>query len=604
MRCIARLGILVALGCGTPSAPGLDAGGGPGDAGMEDASPDGGPAPPDAGPPDAGPIDAGPIDAGPIDAGPPVEVTFVDVAEAVGLTAPHNASEPCLVRVGGYCQVSLTAGGAAVGDIDDDGWPDLLLTRMDGPPRLYRNVAGTFEEVTADYGLDTIEGPTNGAAFGDVDNDGDLDLYLTTINDAGPGSFIDLRREGDVFVRVDRGASLASRFYRGGFSAAFGDYDRDGHLDLHVNDWVVLEGEDPPHTRLLRNLGDGAFEDVTASSGATPFPIECWRGEPNPSGDACFEAKAFASAFVDMDFDGHPDLLSVRDFRGSRLFWNDGDGTFTDGTEAAAVGTDDTGMGSTVGDVDGDGDLDWFIACIGDPIRFCGSRPCMTGFTGNRLYRYEGGRRFLDVTDEAGVRTGGWGWGAAFVDFENDGDLDLVQTNGYELPDGDFDDVWNDEPMMAWENDGTGRFTLAPTERGFADTSSGKGLLLFDYDRDGDQDVLVVANLARPRLFENRGGNLAGRWLRVRARPTVSAPGGRGVQVRVWRREGDAPLLRLVDSISHFLGQSERVAHFGLGPGVDTVARLEVRWPSGRVEVREAVATNRVLVVDEADATE
>jgi hypothetical protein len=543
--------------------------------------------------------DAGPPDAGPVDAGPPIEVTFVDVALEVGLDAPQGV-DPCFVEIEGLCEAAGFTGGAAVGDVDGDGWPDLLLTRSDGPPRLYRNAEGTFVEVGAAYGLDAVGVPTNGAAFADLDRDGDLDLYLTTLASAedGEASFLDLRRDGDVFVAVDRGANVPGDRDRGGFSIAVGDYDRDGLLDLHVNDWVGLRGFDPPFTRLLHNLGDGRFEDVTRNSGASPFDADCWDG----FGGACFQAVGFASAFVDFDQDGHPDLLSVRDFGGSRLYWNDGDGTFTDGTEEAEVGTDENGMGSTVGDVDGDGDLDWFVTAVGDPDMSCGPRDCNWGYTGNRLYRYDGDRAFTDVTDDAGVRNGGWGWGAAFLDFENDGDLDLVMTNGFLEDRLDFEDIFNADPMMAWENDGEGRFVDVSERLGFLDTGSGKGLLVFDYDRDGDQDVLIVRNTDRPLLYENRRGDEAGRWLRLRARARESAPAGRGAEVRVWPRLDDPPLLRTFDSVTHFLGQSERVAHVGLGRLVTRVARVEVRWPSGRVEVREDVAVDQLLVVDEADA--
>ena len=157
---------------------------------------------------------------------------------------------------------------------------------------------------------------------------------------------------------------------------------------------------------------------------------------------------------------------------------------------------------STFGDIDGDGLVDWFVTSIFDPDETCEVRECNWGYTGNRLYRNEGGRVFSDATDDAGVRNGAWGWGTTLFDSDNDGDLDLVMTNGVDFPDDEVpevDEPWNDDAMRFWRNDGRGGMTEMADAVGLTDTGSGKGLLVFDYDEDGDLDIFLVNNAAAPR---------------------------------------------------------------------------------------------------------
>ena len=348
---------------------------------------------------------------------------FIDVTESAGLRYLHHHYAPER-----HMQV-FASGSAAAGDFDGDGWVDLYVTRLDDTDLLYRNQGdGTFTDVTEQaFGpahLRTVK--TSGAAWGDVDNDGDLDLYVTSLFSRRFHLFINLGTGRFQEEAVLRGASVSGDDPHFGFSVTFGDHDADGDLDIHTTEWRMatqLSGEmseNPPpgNARLLRNDGRGHFEDVTQPAGVS------MDGLPATLTHAL--GQSFASRFVDFDSDGYPDLAVASDHGTSRLFWNSRDGTFTDGTEAAGVGTDAYGMGSAVGDFDGDGDLDWFVTSV--------YRPDSVTHTGNRLYAYEGGRKFTDATDFAGVRDGAWGWGSAFFDFDNDGDLDLVMANGFNLP--------------------------------------------------------------------------------------------------------------------------------------------------------------------------
>ena len=278
------------------------------------------------------------------------------------------------------------------------------------------------------------------------------------------------------------------------------------------------------HARLLRNRGadaPGHFLDVTVEAGVVlddvrsrnlggfaRDPLITRTDEPGPKGPF-----AFASAFADLDGDGWPDLAVASDYGMTRIFWNNGDGTFTDGTVEASIGSDRNGMGSTFGDYDGDGDLDWFVSSIFAEYEQCESLSgCGTwDSTGNRLYRNDGGRSFSDATDEAGVRDGGWGWGSVFFDFDNDGDLDLAMVGGMHHS-ATFSDRALDSPTL-WENDGTGRMTDVSEAVGLTHPDASKGFLTFDYDNDG-----------RPRLVcgQQRGSAapLSQRW---RQREPVAA---------------------------------------------------------------------------------
>lgn len=159
-------------------------------------------------------------------------------------------------------------------------------------------------------------------------------------------------------------------------------------------------------------------------------------------------------------------------------------------------------MGLAIADIDGDGWLEWFVSSISDEQKI--------NHTGNRLYRNNGDRTFTEITDRAGVRDGGWGWAVVFIDYDNDGDPDLVMANGVDFPNDKDGAGFDDDAMRFWENDGAGNFTEIAGEIGLVDTGVGKGLVKFDFDRDGDLDLFVVNNRSRPVLYRNDGGNANG----------------------------------------------------------------------------------------------
>ena len=482
------------------------------------------------------------------------------------------------------------SGGAAAGDFDEDGNVDLFVTRLDAPDILYRNTGdGMFEDVTVTSGIDRGFG-SNGAGWSDVDNDGDLDLYVTSLSDSR--FYLYINDGTGVFTEEAqaRGAAVEGPDEHFGYSVTFGDYDNDDYLDIHTTEWRPISLNPTgslANSRLLRNLGTanpGYFEDVTQGAGVALDGVG-----PRPG------SFSFASRFSDLDGDGFVDLAIASDFGESRLFWNNRNGTFTDGTDAAGVETDENGMGSAIGDVNGDGLLDWFVTAIFDPDDTCSEPPgCNWGASGNRLYLNNGDRTFTDVTDVAGVRDGYWGWGATFIDYDNDRDLDLVMTNGVDFPWSTIEGHYEDDPMRFWENDGRGNFSEISSLIGLRDTGSGKGLLKFDYDNDGDLDLLVVNNGSAPVLYRNDGGNANG-WLRIKP---VGVHPAAGTKITVQFHRYVRPQIWEVHAGNNFLGQDEIIAHFGLGKGSQPVYRVTIEWPDGAVEVLENVARNTTVVID------
>lgn len=489
--------------------------------------------------------------------------TFTNVAASLGIT--HSQS-----NLAG--QQAMT-GGVAAGDFDGDGLVDLFFTKVDGADLLYRNTGSEFENFSAAAGF-TETLPTNGVAAGDVDNDGDLDLYVMGsqssrhylyIND-GAGHFAE-----DAVARGADVTSGAGEFNRQGMGAAFGDYDGDGYLDMLTTDHsrpMAANG-----SRLLRNLGaanPGHFEDVTHAAGldvyrnplAVTNPPNIYRFQPQLS---------------DLDRDGRMDIVIAADSRTSQLFWNNGDGTFTDGTVAAGVGTDKSGMGTALGDYDRDGDLDWFVTAIYDTT-FLGANP------GNRLFRNNGNRTFSDVTTAAGVRATGpglsWGWGASFLDYDNDADVDLVATDGFVAG-------YTTDRTTLWRNNLNGTFTDVSVASGITDTAQGRGLIHVDYDADGDLDVVIANYGAAPIVYRNDGGNLSS-WLRVETEGTISNRDGIGAFIKVTPDASQPQLFQVweIRSGDSYLSQSEMTAHFGLGEFVDSVDLVEIEWPTSGIVQR------------------
>lgn len=532
--------------------------------------------------------------------GPREPPHYVEAAEAAGLTyvqsPPLAFDGSCEDMAPAICIGRILSGGATVGDVDGDGWPDLFVTELTGEDHLYRNRGdGTFEDVTESAGL---AGPSasNGSAFGDIDDDGDLDLVVLTLGGSrhrlyvnqGDGTFTEEARE--------RGASLERpELPLIGMSACFGDVDRDGWIDLHVSEWrPTAPDATMDATRLLRNRGasePGHFEDITESAGVSMVP----HATEFPG-----RVMAFSSSFADYDEDGWPDLTIVADFGQTRLFWNRGDGTFEsgNGTLGADVPSDENGMGLSIADFDGDGRLDWFVTSV---FAETACEGCGWHDSGNRLYLATGpSRTFRDATEEWGVREGGWGWGSFPFDYDHDGDPDLVMTNGFAIETA-AGARFRADPMRAWRNDGDGMREVSE-ELGLTDTGQGRALVAFDYDGDLDQDLFIARNQNTPLLYRRDGDG--GHFLRVRVQGRGAREGGTnlrgiGARVEVVADVGDPPQKQQILGGCGYLGQSESVAHFGVGDD-RSVAFVRVFFPAtGATVIRHDVPADQELLIVE-----
>jgi len=323
------------------------------------------------------------------------DLKFSDQTLASGVDSVHLPSYWMLISP--VIMPSMIAGGA-IGDFNNDGNQDIFVpTGGENPDQLWiNNGDGTFTDRASAWGI-AYEHMGVGTAVGDYNNDGWLDIFVTSFGPATgqlrPGAHLLYRNNGNgsfTDVAVVAGVNRSSATAADGFGAAFGDFDLDGDLDLVVLSWrPATDGN-----RLYRNDGDGTFTDVTDDAGLAGL-IEC---------------RAFSPRFADMDGDRYPELLIAADFGTSRYLVNNTDGTFTDFTAGSGTGVDGNGMGATIADFNGDGLFDWYVTSIYTPNPLLG----IPG-TGNMLYMNKGNHVYSESSALTGVKDGGWGWGTVAV---------------------------------------------------------------------------------------------------------------------------------------------------------------------------------------------
>jgi len=536
---------------------------------------------------------------------PTSPVVFVDVAEQAGLNVPNVWGSVERKR---YI-VEAKGSGLAFFDYDNDGWLDIYLTngnRLDcqWPPgtaptsHLFKNNRdGTFTDVTAKSGL-ARTGWQTGVAVGDYDNDGFDDLFCCFW-----GHNILFHNNGDgTFTEVTRKAGLYDEQIRWGAGCTWLDYDRDGHLDLFVCNYIKLDPAKtaapgdagycqwkgipvmcgprglPGDTNVLyHNNGDGTFTNVSEKAGIL---------KPGPR-------YSITAVSYDFDNDGWPDIYVAVDSQPSILFRNNHDGTFTDiavlaGCAYSADGHEQSGMGVAVADYDCYGWFDIFKTNFADD-------------TAN-LYHNNGDGTFTDVTFASGVGINNQyvGWGCGFVDFDNDGWPDILQVNGHVYPEIDQHQVGQTfkNPRLVYKNLGGGRFkdvssTMGP---GISERFSSRGAAFGDYDNDGDIDALVLNMNDRPSLLRNDGGNQKN-WIKIKLIGTKANRTAIGARVRV--TTGTHIQMDEVHSGSSVMSQCDLRLHFGLGKS-QTVDLLEVKWPTTqKVERFRQVKANQILTIRE-----
>ncbi len=470
-------------------------------------------------------------------------------------------------------------GGIAAADVDQDGDIDLYLVGGDGTTNmLFRNDGNNqYSDVSAALNLDALH-MGSGPAFADIDGDGDLDLFVGSVD----GDRILLfRNDGNHFTDVTQisGISVTAE---NTISASFSDYDQDGDLDLFLTHWGNLA--QPDTESLWQNNGDGTFTSASIQSGIANQLIGPSVGIPD-----LFDF-SFAPVFSDIDGDGDPDLLLASDFGTSKVFKNNGDGTFLNTTDRGVV-IDRNGMGNSVGDYDNDGDMDWFVTSIfEDPAE-------PDANFGNRLYRNLGDGTFEDVTEAAGVADGGWGWGSCMEDFDNDGDLDIFHVNGWnrENPrEPGSNDKYKNDQVRYFESQGDGTFVETATAAGLTDTGQGRGVVCFDSDRDGDLDIVITNNQdVRSVVFYRNDLMQNAHYLGIKLIGNGLNTAGIGARIEV--TDGTTVQIREIRAGNNFVSQNPAEAHFGLGStrNVD----VAVFWPDGSQSALADVAADQLLTI-------
>jgi hypothetical protein len=516
--------------------------------------------------------------------------------------------------------IETTGTGVAIFDYDNDGWPDIFIvngTSLDSPAskkaptnHLYHNNHdGTFTDVTQKAGL-THTGWGQGICVGDYDNDGWEDLYVTYY-----GKNVLYHNNGDgTFTDVSEKAGVAGSGKSWGNGCAFVDYDRDGHLDLMVANYVDFDLSTAPapgdrsscvwkgvpvmcgpqglpasKNILYHNKGDGTFEDVSKKSHI----------------DQADGHYSLSVSTLDYDDDGWPDIFVACDSTASILYHNNRDGTFTDVaiTAGAAFNEDgraQAGMGSTIADYNGDGKLDIFKTNFSDDTP--------------TLYRNNGNGTFDDVTYPAGLglNTKYLGWGAMFFDFDNDGWPDLLLVNGHVYPEVDSQHLGStfQEPRVLYHNNGNGTFVdiSADAGPGITTVNSSRGLAIGDLWNDGRLSVVISNMNAPPSLLVN-DVRTSNHWIAFHlVGASYAAPSQKfrtsrdAIGARITMKAGPRLFVDEVRSGSSYDSNSDIRVHFGLGSATK-LDSVEVGWPSGRVEKFDSLAVDKIHSLKEGSGT-
>jgi hypothetical protein len=544
--------------------------------------------------------------------GVPAGVQFVNVARQAGLRAKTIFGGETRNRF----LLETTGCGVAFFDYDNDGWLDIFFVngsrfeakwpKSEAPTsRLYKNNRdGTFTDVTLGSGL-ARSGWGQGCCIGDYDNDGLDDLLVT-----GWGDCVLYRNLGnDKFEDVSdkAGISMTTRFTTKGLrrwntGCAFVDYDRDGNLDLFVANYIDFDpktvpvpengsclykglkvacgppGLDGGKNILLHNNGDGTFTDVSVPAGIWKTPGTYGLGV----------------LVSDFDDDGWPDIYVANDSTSSTLYRNNHDGTFTDIAVEAGVayspdGKPQAGMGVSAADYDRDGRLDIV----------------KTNFAGDTssLYRNLGNNTFEDMTFQSGLgrNTRFLGWGAAFLDYDNDGWSDILLCNGHVYPEVSETtmEYGYKQRKVLYRNLGNGRFGDVSEQAGpgIVERVAGRGCAVGDFDNDGDLDVVVNCINDVPQLLrcDAPSGN---NWIKLKCVGTKSNRSAIGT--RVTCISGGRRQIEEVRSGGSYLSQNDLRVHFGLG--TSSAADVEIRWPSGRLDRLTSLKANKIHTIREGES--
>jgi hypothetical protein len=535
-------------------------------------------------------------------------VSFVNVARESGLNAKTIFGGE---HTNKYL-LETTGCGVAFYDYDNDGWLDIFLvngTRLEGFPagaeptsHLFRNNRdGTFTDVTTKAGV-ARSGWGQGVCVGDYDNDGWDDLFVTYF-----GKNVLYHNNGDgTFTDVSEKAGVAGKRTRWNTGCAFVDYDRDGRLDLFVANYIDLDLATAPLPEsgpclykgvmvacgphglqggkniLYHNNGNGTFTDVSEASGIL-----------SASG-----TYGLGVLTADLDNDGWPDIYVANDSAPSTLYQNKKNGKFQDiaieaGCALSPEGKPQAGMGISAADYDLDGNLDLIKS------NFAGETPS--------LYHNLGGASFEDVTFPAGLggHTQYLGWGCGFLDMDNDGWADILICNGHVYPEVEQlrSEAGYAQRKLLYQNLHNGRFADVSLQAGpgVSDLSASRGAAFGDFDNDGDTDVVVNTVNDYPQLLRC-DSKLGNNWIKIRTIGTKSNRSGIGARVIcLTHPPGESKPHRQIDEVRSgggYFSQNDLRVHFGLGRA-EKVSLLEIHWPSGQVDTLKDIRANQLIFVKE-----
>jgi hypothetical protein len=505
-------------------------------------------------------------------------ITYTDISKEAGIDFVYNFGDYTYENI-----LESSGSGVTILDYDNDGDMDLYMLNgtylegisdLDGkvfkdtPNTLFRNNGdGSFTDVTDKAGVGDRHWSMAAGAL-DYDGDGDTDIYLLNFGpnvfykNNGNGTFTDIADSLDL-----RGPEFLNGFTKWSVGVSFWDYNYDGlYVSPTTPDMMPHPSEyEGQASMLYQQNRDGTFEEVTQKFNLY-YP----------------QSKCMGLTLFDYDDDGDLDLFQGNDHQKNFLFRNDGDLIFTEVGQQSGVAVNDQGlptgsMHGSIGDVDGDGLIDLLVV----DLRY------------GALYKNTGKGIFIDITESSGVKSGFSGkgaWGAALFDFDNDGDLDIFSANGL------AEELVEQKPLLM-ENDGSGHFTDIGSDVSsyFDDLRSGRGAAVWDYDNDGDLDIIVshIDLRGTPVLLKNEGGN-KNNWLGVTlvgnngpasaigAKVTVTANSRKQVLVNQWA--------------TTYLSYNDPRLHIGLGKS-DLVESLEIYWPDGKTEVIKELEINRYITI-------
>ena len=531
-------------------------------------------------------------------------IQFVDVTEEADINFRHiNGAEGAF-----HIPETLGAGGAFF-DADNDGYLDIYLVNSgywntspsakQATSALYRNNRdGTFTDITATAKVGNRGNYGQGITSADYDNDGNVDLYVTNF-----GTNVLYRNNGDgTFTDVTKSAGVGDNGWSS--SACFLDYNLDGHLDLFVVNYLVYSvdvpyppcGEDGIHTYCHPSLFEGAPDRLYRNNGDGTFTDVSQAAGVGDIG-GMFHGKGLGVVSADFNNDGAPDLYVANDDTRNDFFYNNGDGTFREisllaGCAYSFNGVAQAGMGVATGDYNGDGWFDIFVTNL--------------SYETNALYRNNGDGTFTDVIYEAHLGKESYlfvGFGTGLFDADNDGWLDLFIANGHILDniEDTHDILTYRQPDQLFRNKADGTFQEVSESAGayFQNLAVSRGTLFGDYDNDGDIDMLVTQSNGPVTLLRNET-ETQNNYVSIKTVGVISNRDGIGTRITL--TVGEQTQIREVNPTSSYLSSHDARCYFGLGLNV-TVDRLEVRWQSGVRQVFENLPANQEHTISEFSDT-